>query len=141
MGRATLGLTVDTLADELDGRIDDGDISLRDALAAVAPGETIDFSPALDGGTLLLTQGELRITRSTTLDATALEHGLVIDASGSDPTPDVNDGQGSRVIRIDDDNRLLDSPVTLRGLTLTAVMWLATVAPCSHRRLSALSRP
>ena len=119
VGRATLGLTVDTLVDELDGRIDDGDISLRDALDAVAPGETIDFAPALDGGTLLLTQGELRITRSTTLDATALEHGLVIDASGSDPTPDVYDGQGSRVIRIDDDNRLADSPVTLRGLTLT----------------------
>ena len=50
--RLMLSITVNTLVDELDGSIVDGDISLRDAIAAATPGETIDFSVT---GTLLLT--------------------------------------------------------------------------------------
>ena len=42
--RRLLSITVNTLIDEADGSIVDGDISLRDAIAAAAPGETIDFS-------------------------------------------------------------------------------------------------
>ncbi len=45
MGQETMQLTVDTLVDEADGRIDDGDVSLRDAIAAAAPGASIRFSP------------------------------------------------------------------------------------------------
>ena len=119
MGRSMLGLTVDTLVDEADGRIDDGDVSLRDAIAAAAPGETINFDVSLDGGTILLTLGELSITRSLTVDASELATGLVIDAAGSDPTPTEDDGQGSRIFKIDDGRPVADSAVTIRGLTLT----------------------
>ncbi len=119
MGRSTLGLTVDTLLDEADGLIDDGDVSLRDAIAAAAPGETIDFDASLEGGTILLTLGELLIKKPLTIDATELVAGLVVDAAGSDPTPDVDDGQGSRIFEIDDGNSFTDGSVTIRGLTLT----------------------
>jgi hypothetical protein len=59
--RRLLTLTVDTLVDEADGNIDDGDISLRDAIAVASPGETIDFDASLDGGPILLTMGALSI--------------------------------------------------------------------------------
>ncbi len=119
MGRTELRLTVDTLVDEADGSIDDGDVSLRDAIAAAAPGETIEFDTSLDGGTILLSLGELSLTRPMTIDATGLTSGLIIDAAGNDPTPELNDGQGSRIFNIDDGNLFGDSPVTLRGMTLT----------------------
>ena len=94
--RRLLAITVDTLVDELDGSIMDGDVSLRDALALAPSGETIDFDASLDGGTILLSLGELSITNSLTVDATALADGLTIDASGNDPTPDQDNGDGNR---------------------------------------------
>ena len=112
-------ITVDTLTDEADGSINDGDISLRDAIALASPGDTIDFDAALDGGTILLVLGELVVTQSLTIDATALASGLTIDASGNDPTPGRFDG--SRVLNIDDGNDTIDSEVTLSGLTLTGL--------------------
>ncbi len=117
--RWLLAMTVDTLIDEADGSIVDGDISLRDALAAAPAGETIDFDASLDGGTILLTMGELVVTKTLTIDATALPSGLTIDASGNDPTPDEDNGDGSRVFTIDDGDSETDSPVTIAGLTLT----------------------
>jgi len=118
MGPLVLGLTVDTLIDEADGNIDDGDVSLRDALAAAVPGETIEFDASLDGGTILLTMGELAVTKAVTIDATALPSGLTIDASGNDPTPEQDNGDGSRVFNIDDGtgSRILE--VSIRGLRL-----------------------
>ena len=50
-------ITVDTLADEADGSISDGDISLRDAIALASAGDTIDFDASLNGGALILTLG------------------------------------------------------------------------------------
>ena len=70
--RWLLSITVDTLVDEADGSIEDGDISLRDAIAAAEAGEMIDFDASLDGGTILLTMGELVVERSITIDATEL---------------------------------------------------------------------
>lgn len=105
-------VTVNTFLDELDGSIEDGDISLRDAIAAAPPGDIIDFDAALDGRTIVLTLGELGISKVLTIDATALPLGLTIDASGNDPTPDENNGDGSRVFDI-------DSSTTISGLTLT----------------------
>jgi len=119
MGRLVLGLTVDTLIDKSDGNIDDGDVSLRDALAAAAPGETIDFDASLDGGTILLTLGELPISRTLTIDGSALTDGLTIDASGNDPTPAEDKGDGSRLFNIDDRNGSRVLEVEIRGLTLT----------------------
>jgi predicted outer membrane repeat protein len=112
-------ITVDTLTDEADGSIADGDVSLRDAIAVAADDDTIDFGESLDGGTILLTMGELAVTRSLTIDATALPGGLIIDASGSDPTPDEDNGDGSRIFNIDDGDPLTRSEVTLTGLTLS----------------------
>ncbi len=47
--RNLLTITVNTLLDEAVGSIDDGDVSLRDAIAAALPGETIDFDGARSG--------------------------------------------------------------------------------------------
>ena len=105
-------ITVDTLMDESDGLIDDGDVSLRDAIAVAAMGDTIEFDPGLDGGTILLTLGELQITTDMTIDALALAQGLTIDATGNDPTPNDNLGDGSRVFSI-------RAIATLSGLRLT----------------------
>ena len=64
-----LSITVDTLIDENDG-IAVGDISLRDALAAATPGETIDFSVT---GVINLEHGELVITDSLTINGPGAE--------------------------------------------------------------------
>ena len=120
MGRETLGLTVDTLTDEADGRIKDGDISLRDAINIAAPGETINFDVSLDGGTIRLTLGELLITRPLTIDATELANGLVIDSHENVRSPEgLEYGGGSPTFEIDDGNPFSDSRVAIRGLTLT----------------------
>ena len=69
-----LNLLVDTLVDESDGNYARGDLSLREAieLANLYPGaDTIHFDPALTAGgpaKILLTQGELKITDSLTID-------------------------------------------------------------------------
>jgi predicted outer membrane repeat protein len=52
--------------------------------------------------------GELSISKTMTIDASSLDNGLTIDASGK-----------SRIFNIDDGNDETDSPVTIRGLTLT----------------------
>src|SRR6476469_2773083 len=68
--RRLLSITVNTLVDELDGSIADGDVSMRDALLAAFPFETINFDPALTAGgaaTLKLKLGELRITKDVTI--------------------------------------------------------------------------
>lgn len=111
--RQMLSITVDTLVDENDGSIVDGDISLRDAIVLAPTGETIDFSVI---GTLNLTLGELLINKSLSIHGPG-EDLLTIDASGNDPTPAVNEGNGSRVINIHDGATLIE--VSIVGLTLT----------------------
>ena len=44
---------------------------------------------------------------------------LTIDAAGNDPTPDENNGDGSRIFNIDDGNSLEQIDVSISGLTLT----------------------
>ena len=111
----SLGLVVDTLVDELDGSILDGDVSLRDAIALAESGETITFDNALDGGVIELdiALGELTITDALTIDATALAGGLTIDAQ-----------EQSRIFNIDDGSGAFanDFDVTIAGLTLTGGM-------------------
>src|SRR5262245_6605503 len=89
--RRLLSITVNTLVDEIDG-IGAGGISLRDAIAAAAPGETIDFAASLTAGgpaTILLTHGELGIDKDLTIVGPGADL-LTIDASGNDPTPSIN---------------------------------------------------
>jgi CSLREA domain-containing protein len=115
-------IIVTTLADTVD--FSDGQTSLREAIFAAntVPGaDTIEFAPSLTASgpaKILLTQGELKITDSLTINGPPANL-LTIDASGSDPTPTVKNGDGSRVFNIDDgkSGSLID--VAISGLTLT----------------------
>ena len=114
-------VVVDTLEDVVD--LGDGKTSLREAIFAtnIVPGaDEIRFDPALFAAgpaTLRLTQGELVISDSLTITGPGPQW-LTIDASGSDPTPDIKNGDGGRVFRITDGSTsLLD--VAIEGLQLT----------------------
>ncbi|MFK7943276.1 MAG: beta strand repeat-containing protein, partial [Paracoccaceae bacterium] len=68
-------ITVNTLVDELDGSIFDGDVSLRDALAVASAGDVITFSSAfqsdrdpLNNQTILLTLGQINIGVDVTIN-------------------------------------------------------------------------
>ncbi|MEM8677898.1 MAG: choice-of-anchor Q domain-containing protein [Planctomycetota bacterium] len=99
--RRLLTITVNTLIDEFDGSIVDGDISLRDAIAAAPTGETIDFAV---NGTILLDAalGGLTIDKNLRIDGQSADH-LTIDADGN-----------SRVISIDE-----TVVAEISGLTIT----------------------
>src|SRR5262245_26649103 len=62
--RRLLAITVNTLVDEADGSLVDGDVSLRDAIALAPVGETINFSVA---GQINLTLGQLAISKNLTV--------------------------------------------------------------------------
>jgi hypothetical protein len=112
-------VTVNTELDSVDAG--DGLTSLREAIATTnaMPGpDEISFDFGHDGpATILLTQGELNITDSLTINGPGANL-LTIDASGSDPTP-IERGDTSRIFHIYDGNELVDSPTTIHGLTLT----------------------
>ena len=100
-------LVVDTLVDENDGDYSLGDRSLREVIG-VAHGsvgaETITFAASLTSGgpaTILLTQGELAIRDSLSISGSGASL-LSVDATGNDPTPAMNNSDGSRVFNIDD---------------------------------------
>ena len=113
-------VTVDVLDDSVD--LADGRTSLREAVFAtntVSGADEIRFDPALFAGgarTILLTHGELAITDSLTITGPGAEL-LTIDASGNDPTPQVNNGDGSRLLRFMAVSGLATH--TLTGVTLT----------------------
>lgn len=115
-------VTVDTLSDTVD--FNDGHTSLREAIFATntVPGaDTINFAPALTANgpaTILLTQGELKIADALTITGPG-SNLLTIDASGNDPTPTVDNGDGSRIFNIDDGNATSLLEVAVSGLTLT----------------------
>jgi Planctomycete extracellular len=81
--RRLLAIAVNTLIDEADGSIVDGDIALRDAISLAPPGETINFSPALTSGCptkIILTLGELVINKNLNINGPGANF-LTIDAS------------------------------------------------------------
>jgi hypothetical protein len=95
--------------------------SLREAVFitnSVGGPDTIDFAASLAGKTILLNLGELAITDSVGINWSG-QPPLTIDASGSDPTPAQNNGDGSRIFRIDDGNNSTFLDVAIRGLHLT----------------------
>ena len=119
--RRLLSITVNTLTDELDANIADGDVSLANALLAATPYETITFDPALFASgpaTLALTLGELHITKDVSIVGPA-DNSLVIDASGNDSTPGLFDGRGTRIFNINNAGPAYVD-VQLRNLTLVA---------------------
>ena len=82
------GPHVDLGAVEVQTRIvttnaDAGPGSLREAVHLVEPGATITFAAPLSGQTILLTGGELLLTNSLSLDASALPGGLTLSGNNS----------------------------------------------------------
>ncbi|MCO6045924.1 FG-GAP-like repeat-containing protein [Aeoliella sp. ICT_H6.2] len=112
----TSTIAIDTLVDEADGSIVDGDISLRDAIALAPADTTISFAV---NGVIELNSvlGELVIDsdRNIVGPGSGL---LTIDAgNGLDGVSSTADG--FRVLRIDDGDAGNMSQVRLEGLTLT----------------------
>ena len=68
----------------------DGSISLREAIATALPGTNIVFDNSLGGGTIVLTEGELSLNRSVSIEAPA--RGITIDANQSSKIMLVFDG-------------------------------------------------
>lgn len=106
-------LSVDTLTDENDGSLAVGDVSLREAIAAVEDGGTITFAGNLADedvgfgqGVIGLSLGELAIDKSLTIKGLGSE---ILTISGNNQ---------SRVFLIDD-GRETKRDVTLQGLTIS----------------------
>ncbi|MCO6046806.1 hypothetical protein NG895_23150 [Aeoliella sp. ICT_H6.2] len=97
---------------------DDG-ISIREAIEAAnnTPGaDEITFDFGHDGPeVILLTEGELEISDSLSITGDGANL-LSLDASGSDPTPALDNGDGSRALRIGDGN-----PADIKRITITGV--------------------
>jgi hypothetical protein len=122
---ANLNLLVDSLADVIDGDYSAGQLTLREAIGlsqgSVDTAETISFAPSLTAAghvTIVLTRGELPIRDSLTINGPGANL-LTIDASGNDPRPESNNGDGSRVFNIDDGDAAGFRAVKIIGLTLT----------------------
>jgi len=84
IGAVEVGLfVVDTINDENDGDVTQGNLSLREAIIAATPlVDLITFSTTLNGQTITLTEGQLLIDKSLSIDASNLPDGLTIDANG-----------------------------------------------------------
>lgn len=102
--------TVDTL---IDVNANDGVTTLREAIAAAAPGETIDFS--VSGQINLSNLGPLVINKDLTIQGPVSDP-LTINAF--DPTPAIKNADGSRVFIVDDGTAAVRT-VAINGLTLT----------------------
>jgi len=117
--RRLLSITVNTLVDENNGVGVGAGTSLREAIAAAVPGDTIDFSVT---GTINLSIGATNSTKNLTINKSLTIHGpgaSLVTIKAFDPTPTTKTGDGSRAILIDDGNaaNLLD--VEIDGLTVT----------------------
>jgi hypothetical protein len=117
-------LVVDKLGDETDGNTALGELTLREAIqqAHVGGAGSIAFSPLLTNSgpaAIVLTQGELVIGRTFQIVGPGA-HLLTIDASGNDPTPLTDNGDGSRVFKVGSEFSTLDEALfSISGLTLT----------------------
>jgi hypothetical protein len=115
-------LVVDIATDENDSNYAVGDLSLREALAIANSNsgisDTIAFHASLAGQTINLTMGQLSITDAVTINGLGA-NSLTVDASGNDSTPNMNEGNGSRVFAIDPGSVAVGMAVSISGLKLT----------------------
>jgi Ca2+-binding RTX toxin-like protein len=93
-------LTVTTAADVVNPS--DGALSLREAVQETnltAAADTIVFAPALEGRTLVLTQGELFLTPSVTVDGDRDDNGsrVTLDGNGDGRVLFIGSGYGAAV--------------------------------------------
>ncbi|GAB4547177.1 MAG: hypothetical protein Tsb0014_41800 [Pleurocapsa sp.] len=103
-------IVVSTLDDEEDGDTSAGNLSLREAIAlanSTDGTDEISFDSNLSSKTITLTQGELTIEDSVTINGLGAEN-LTISGNNS-----------SRVFKIDDENADTEIDVTINGLTIT----------------------
>ena len=124
-------LVVDSLADAPVSGFGDAPGTLRQAIFDAndtLEADEIFFAAVLDGGTIVLTEGELLVNNSLTIDGTQtatgtpLAAGVTIDAAGSDTDPDNPAGDGTRIFSIEDNfqgSPSTSTQATLVGLTLT----------------------
>ena len=125
--------------------LSDGVTSLREAIFAAntVPGpDTIEFDPSLAGQTIRLTQGELSNIQTLSIEGLGADK-LTIDASGSDPTPSVKNGDGSRIFDIDA-SQILPTPafsVSISGLTLGLDFFGECNRRIGRRHIQPRSRP
>jgi hypothetical protein len=99
--------TVTRAADVVDPN--DGQLSLREAVAqanATTAADTIVFAGALEGATLVLTRGELVVSRDIRIDGDQNNDGTEVGLSGGDT---------SRILRSSGSG----TDLTLQDLTLT----------------------
>jgi hypothetical protein len=111
--------TVNTAMDVVD--LGDGVTSLREAvlITNILDGhDTIQFAESLHGQTISLSAGELAITDALTIVGPG-GNLIVIDATASDDTPDLNDRQGNRIFNINDGDVLSAIEVSVSGVSLT----------------------
>lgn len=78
--QAPAELVVTTTADEFDTP-SGSELSLREAIRDLSPGERISFASELSGQAIVLTRGELLITKDMEIDASALGTAIDIDAN------------------------------------------------------------
>ena len=71
---------------------DSGPGSLRNAIINSTNGAAITFAAGLSGQTILLTSGELLLTNSVTIDASALPNGVQINGNGTNRVFEVPGG-------------------------------------------------
>lgn len=137
--RQPLTIVVDTEVDENDGDHSAGDLSLREAIeitnASLGSDVTIEFAATLMNETIFLTHGQLVVTnglRVVGLGASA----LTIDASGNDPTPQLNNRDGSGIFSLQPPNSIV-TEFFISGLTLTgADKWGEGGAIATGRKLT-----
>jgi hypothetical protein len=79
---ACLGLAASLPAQVVTTTSDSSPGSLRQTIAAAPSGATITFDASLSGQTLSVTNGLIPITRSVTIDASALADGVILNAQG-----------------------------------------------------------
>ena len=101
-------IQVTTLIDENDGSLNQGaGNSLREAINFAGTGDTITFANNIDGGTINLTNGELVIDKSITIDGNETNR-VTINAQGN-----------SRVFNINDSNNFIRRQVGIDGVVIT----------------------
>ncbi len=81
-GHAIPGSTVVTSTNDAIDGLDVNGVSLREAIAFSASSSTITFATNLSGQTILLTNGQLTLDKSLTIDASALAGGITLDGNG-----------------------------------------------------------
>ncbi len=117
--RRLLSITVNTLLDENDGVGVGTGTSLREAIAAAAPGDTINFAVT---GTINLSIGTSDSTKNLTIDKNLTIQGPgagLLTINAFDPTPAQKNGDGSRIFNIPRSAPAQIFNVTIRDVTLT----------------------